>query len=151
VLLLGVVFVGAGRLRWIGDDDDDASDDTIVFAVDKGNGNVFAYFSLEQAERRMSVFSVEDGEFDLYTDDGTVLSGQVEAGMNVFAGTDERRPDELRAALDAFVQHREIPVDGDDEDPMAAYAVAIADWQWLELWPAWMRPLARLLPMRRGG
>jgi hypothetical protein len=103
----------------------DAADAT-VFAVDRGNGNVLVYLSVDEAERKMSVYSVEDAEFDFYGEDGTVLEARVVQDRNVISATEGNRRDDLLAALRAFVQRRGIDIG----------VVAVTDWDEEPDWDA---------------
>jgi hypothetical protein len=126
-----------------------AAFDTTVFAVDRSTGNVFVYLSVGEAERKMSVYSVEDDEFDFYADDGGVLTARVVDNRTVIeAGTDNRRA-ELLAALRAFVQRRGIdigaalPSDWDDE--VDSETIGVAD-----VGPVTARPATRPDPDQLG-
>jgi hypothetical protein len=61
-----------------------------------------------------------------------------------FTETADRRRDELLAHLKEFVLRRGIRVDEEDADEPSAYAIPISDWQWLQLWPGWLRWIGRI-------
>jgi TRAP-type C4-dicarboxylate transport system permease small subunit len=122
--------------------------DAFVFAVDRRSGDVRAFLSARQAVRGMHVYWVEDDEFDFYTDEGLVLDASVADERIVLRPTETVRLDELLVRLGEFVARRGIDVDAADADDPAAYAVPIARWQGLEMWPPWLRPLGRLFQPR---
>jgi hypothetical protein len=130
--------------------EDAMSDDVepLVFAVDRGNGEVFAFFSYAEAVRTISVYSIEEDEFAFYADDGTVLNAAVIDGRTTFTPTDVDAREELMQQLQRFAQAKALDV-ADPSDP-TSYAVPVADWQWLELWPGWLRGIGRLFRRLRG-
>ena len=115
----------------------------LLFAVDRGNGEVFAFFSFAQARRTISSYSVEENEYAFYTDEGRVVVASAHDLVTRFAPTEEDRREDLMRALREFAVAKELTIE-DPQDP-TSYAVPIADWQWLELWPGWMRPIGRLV------
>jgi hypothetical protein len=115
----------------------------LLFAVDRGNGEVFAFFSFAQARRTISSYSVEENEYTFYTDEGHLVNASAQDMLTRFTPTEEDRRDELMRALRQFAQAKELPVE-EPQDP-TSYAVPISDWQWLELWPGWLRPIGRLV------
>ena len=119
--------------------------DPVIFAVDRADGEVFAFFSRQEAARTLNVYSVEDDEFLLYGDDGAVIVAQVVGGRVAFTVTDDRRPAELLTHLQQFAMRVGLTVDPDLFNEPWAYAHPISEWQWLQLWPGWMRPLGGLV------
>ena len=117
--------------------------DPLVFAVDRGNAEVFAFFSYAEVARTLSVYSIEGDEFAFYTDEGYVIDASVVHDRPRFTVTDDNRRDLLVSALRSFATRHDLDVDADDD--LTAYAVPISDWQWLELWPGWMRGLGRMV------
>jgi hypothetical protein len=115
----------------------------LVFAVDRGNGEVFAFFSYARAARTISVYSIEEDEYVFYADDGTLLVASVVDDRTTFTPTGVVRRDELLQHLRSFTQRTSVEVI--DRDDPTAYAVPIADWQWLQLWPGWLRGIGRLV------
>jgi hypothetical protein len=146
LLCLGGV-VALGRMGGAAQTTGDALE-PLVFAVDRGNGEVFAFFSYAQAARTISVYSIEEHEYDFFAEDGTALSAAVVDDRTTFSATDDDRRDELMQHLRRFAQAKSIDVT--DRDDPAAYAVPIADWQWLELWPGWLRGIGRFVRRLRG-
>jgi hypothetical protein len=124
---------------------DGAASDAVVFAVDRSNGDVRAFFSYAEAARRMHVYSVEDQEYAFFTDAGDVVEASVQDGRIVFRPTADRRMDELMAALREFALRRGITVADAEADEAWAYAAPISQWQWLQLWPGWLRWMGRLV------
>jgi hypothetical protein len=118
--------------------------DDCVFAVDRSSGEVHAFFSYAEAARGIGVYSVEDNEFDFYTDDGRVVSASVVDDYVQFQPTEVTRIEALEQAVREFATRRGIRVDADPDDT-AAYAAAIRRWQWLQLWPGWLRWMGWLL------
>jgi hypothetical protein len=129
-------------------EEDDSGIEAFVFAVDRKSGDVRAFLSVRQAARGMHIYWVEDDEFVFYTDEGVVLDASVVDQRIVFHLTETIRRDQLLSQLREFVTRRGIKVDSADEDDPAAYAVPIARWQGLELWPPWLRPLGLLFQPR---
>lgn len=148
VLALGVLYV-ARRLASIADESMqiDIGVDAFVFAVDRRSGDVRAFLSAAEAQRRMHVYSVEDDEFAFYTDEGVVLDASIVDDRIVLQSTEQVRPTELLERLKEFANRRGITVD--DVDDATAYAVPISRWHWLEMWPPWLRPIGMLF--RRTG
>lgn len=129
--------------------EDDPDIDAFIFAVDRKSGDVRAFLSAQQAVRGMHVVWVEDDEFAFYTDEGLVLDASVVDERVVFQPTETDRSDQLLAQLTEFVTRRGIKVDPAEADDPAAYAVPIARWRGLEMWPPWLRPLGLLFQPRR--
>jgi len=125
--------------------------DALVFAVDRNNGDVRAFFSIGEAARRTHIYLVEDDEFAFYTDEGVVLDATVEHGRVMLRPTDANQLGDLQNRLKAFVNRRGIAIDAQDADDPTAYVVPISDWQWLQNWPPWMRGLGRLFRPRLNG
>jgi hypothetical protein len=119
--------------------------DALVFAVDRDNGDVQAFFSLDEAARRMHVYSIEENEFEFFTDEGAVVEASLQDGYVALRPTDLHRRDELIGHLREFVLRRGIDVGGLDADEPADYALPISDWQWLQLWPHWLRWMGMLV------
>lgn len=126
----------------------EAAVDAIVYAVDRATGDVRAYFSADEAARKTHVYSVEDEEYLFYTDEGVVLDASVENDRVVLRPTDDRREADLLGRLKMFTTRRGIRVDVLDVDDPSAYAIPISDWQWLQLWPGWLRWMGRLFRPR---
>jgi len=129
-------------------EDQDENIDAFVFAVDRKSGDIRTFLSARDAARKMHVYWVEDDEFVFYTDEGVVLDASVVDQRIVFHPTETIRLDQLLSQLREFVTRRGIKVDSADEDDPAAYAVPIARWRGLELWPPWLRPLGLLFQPR---
>ena len=123
-------------------------DDPLVFAVDRQSGEVHAYLSVDAAERKSHVFSVEDDELAFYTDEGKVVGASVEHDRVVLTPTDVDQRDVLLDRLREFVVRRGIHVHPQDDDNPVAYARPISDWQWLQLWPGWLRWMGRMFRPR---
>ena len=123
-------------------------DDPLVFAVDRLSGDVHAYFSVDDAERRSHVYSIEDDETAFYTDEGKVLRSSVEHDRVLLRPTDIDQRDVLLDRLREFVVRRQIHVHSLDADDPAAYARPISEWQWLQLWPGWLRWMGRIFRPR---
>lgn len=148
-----VIAVGASVLtRQFGtaiDDQMAANDiDAFVFALDRHTIDVRAFYSVREAVRRMHIYSVEEGEFDFCTDDGTVLRASIVDDRIQLRPTDEQHPDELVARLKEFALRRGITIDEDEADDPTAYVEPISRWQWLEMWPPWLRPFGYLFRRR---
>jgi len=120
----------------------------LVFAVDRGNGEVFAFFSYAEAARTISIYSIEADEFAFYADDGTAINAEVVDERTRFTATDVDARDELMQHLRRFAQAKSLDVA--DRSDATSYAVPIADWQWLELWPGWLRGIGRVVRRLRG-
>ena len=122
--------------------------DAFVFAADRHSIDVRAFFAARDAVRRMHLYTVEEEEFDFYTDEGEVLTASVVDGRIALQPTGQLRLDELLARLKEFTLRRGITVDDEDADDPTAYVDPINKWQWLEMWPPWMRPLGYLFRRR---
>jgi hypothetical protein len=122
--------------------------DAFVFAVDRHNGDVRAFFTAQDAVRQMHAYSIEDDEFVFYTDEGVVLRASVEADRVALHLTNEERLTELLAYLKEFANRRGIRIDDDEADDPTAYVDRVNRWQWLEKWPPWMRPLGYVFRRR---
>jgi hypothetical protein len=120
-------------------------DEPLVFAVDRKSGEVWAYFSVDEAERRTHVYLVADDELAFFTDAGDVLAATAENDRVVLRPTPVNDRDTLLSALREFVTRRGIATGQVDADDPTAYAGPINEWQWLELWPGWLRWLGRIV------
>jgi hypothetical protein len=129
-------------------EEEDPGIDAFVFAVDRKSGDVRAFLSARRAVRGLHIYWVEDDEFVFYTDEGVVLDASVVDERIVFHLTETVRLDDLLSRLREFVTRRGIRVDAANADDPAAYAVPIARWQGLEMWPPWLRPLGLLFQPR---
>lgn len=143
-IAVGGVIATGGLVAAVDADEVGSDLDAVVFAVDRATGDVHAYFSVDQAARKTHVYSVEDQEIEFFTDEGGVLQATVEHDRVVLRRTDEQRRGELLGCLKRFATRRELHVDVLDVDDPSAYAVPISDWQFLQLWPGWLRWLGRL-------
>lgn len=143
VVCLGALLVLSGLRDMDVVDPDPDEVEPLLFAVDRGNGEVFAFFSFAQARRAISSYSVEENEYTFYTDEGLLVNASAQDMMTRFESTEEDRRDDLMQALRQFAQTNELTVE-EPQDP-TSYAVPIADWQWLELWPGWLRPIGRVV------
>ena len=145
LVCLGGLLVLAG-LRDVDVDVDQPDPDDVeplLFAVDRGNGEVFAFFSFAQARRSISPYSIEENEFTFYTDEGVVVEATATDLVTHFTPTGEDRREDLMRALRRFAQVTDLTVE-EPQEP-TSYAVPISDWQWLELWPGWLRPIGRIV------
>src|SRR3954453_17512990 len=144
VLLCAGILLVLSRLRPVDLDEVDPDDvEPLLFAVDRGNGEVFAFFSLAQARRSISPYSIEENEFTFYTDEGMVVEATATDLVTHFTPTGEDRREDLMRALRRFAQVTDLTVE-EPQEP-TSYAVPISDWQWLELWPGWLRPIGRIV------
>lgn len=119
--------------------------DPVLFAVDRVDGEVFAFFSRAEAVRTLSVYSIEDGEFAFYDDDGTIVSATVADDRVQFVRTDDDGRADLLRHLRQVAAKERLPIPAESAGEPLAYATPIADWQWLQLWPGWLRPIGRLV------
>jgi hypothetical protein len=117
--------------------------DPLLFAVDRGTGEVFAFFSFAELARAISVYSVEDDEFAFYDDDGRVFHADAVDDAIRLTPTDVVRRDELLARLRGFADKHGLAV-VDRNEPLS-YLRPVSDWQWLELWPGWLRWIGRIV------
>ena len=148
LVVLGAVLVAFRLLSTGADSEAPAGDDPVLFAVDRTTGEVFAFFSAAEARRAISTYSIEDDEFAFYDDEGRVVAAEVVDGWTTFTVTDDEREPELLSHLRRFAAEKSLEVD-DHDDPLA-FVQPINEWQWLELWPGWMRGIGRpLARMRR--
>jgi hypothetical protein len=146
VCLGGLLVLGGLRDVDVARDIDQPDPDDVeplLFAVDRGNGEMFAFFSFAQARRSISPYSIEENEFTFYTDEGMVVDATATDMVTHFTPTEEDRREDLMRALRRFAQVTDLTIE-EPQDP-TSYAVPIADWQWLELWPGWLRPIGRIV------
>lgn len=122
----------------------------IVFAVDRVDGEVFAARSFQDLARVVSVYSIEDDEFEFFTADGRVVTATTAEGRAAFDVTEFNRRDDLLTGLRRFATAHELDVAPEQRDDPTAYVEPIEEWQALELWPPWMRPIVRLVRRLRG-
>jgi microcompartment protein CcmK/EutM len=70
------------------------ADEAILFAVDRVDGEVFAFYSWGEAERTLNVYSIEDDEFAFYDEGGRVVDAAVDrerVRFSVTCGSSSRR------------------------------------------------------------
>ena len=115
--------------------------DSPVFVFDGGDVSVFA--SMADAAGGTEVYDIDTLR---YIDaDGTVLHATADGYEVRLTPTAERRPDELRARLEAFLEHPRVGMDpGLAADPQRV-ATLLADRQRTELWPRWPKWLNRIV------
>jgi hypothetical protein len=104
----------------------------VVRAVFIFEGNdVSAHPSLQAAADHVEPIDVENGEFDFFAEDGTVLVSETPPGGRVvLRPTSDRRPDQLRQRLLGYLTHARVGMDPAlADDPLAA-AQAIMDAEW---------------------
>jgi hypothetical protein len=116
-----------------------------VFAVDRRNGDVLAWSSMTKAVMEAPVFGVEDNEYEFFLDDGTVLSAGIVDDRVRFTPSDVERADDLIAALRAYAERTGIAVDEGEADEPLAYVDTISRDHWLDMWPAWLRWIGRVV------
>lgn len=86
--------------------------------------------SVDYAVGCVEAIDVENGEYDFFTEDGTVLVGDTNDQEVTLRPTDERRPDELHERLRRYLSHSKVGLDPNlADDPLAA-AQAILDAEW---------------------
>ena len=129
----------------------DGGDEAILFAVDRVDGEVFAFYSWAEAERTLNVYSIEDDEFAFYDEDGHVVEATVDRERVRFSVSDQLAAEELLRHLRVFAEAHGLHVAADAADRPAAYVELVNDWQWLQLWPGYVRPFARLVRTMSGG
>lgn len=127
------------------EDDESADASEVIFAVDRVDGEVFAARSFAGLARVISVYSIEDDEFEFFTVDGHQVLATAADGRAAFEVTDNDRLDQLLAHLRRFATANELSVTPEDRDEPTAYVAPIEEWQALELWPPWLRPIGRLV------
>jgi hypothetical protein len=102
--------------------------------------------SLQRAADAVEPIDVENGEFDFFAEDGTVLVGETPPeGRVVLRPTPERRPDELRERLRRYLSHPGVALDQSLADDPIALAQAVLDREWEQRWFKWFPWLDRRL------
>lgn len=110
-----------------------------VFVFDGGDLSV--HDSLESAAISLEAIDVENGEFDFYTDDGTVVAATV-TGEHVFlAPTTTGRQQEFLDRLDRFLLAVDAPAEVRSAPDVIDKAQYVVDLNWGRRWPkrpAWL-------------
>jgi hypothetical protein len=65
----------------------------------------------ERAASYVEAIDVDRGEFDFFTDDGTVLIGTTSGQRVTLCETDQRRPEELRERIVGYLSHPSVAMD----------------------------------------
>jgi hypothetical protein len=87
--------------------------------------------SIEAAAAGVEAIDVDNGAYDFFADDGTVLVPSTHGQEVTLRETGERRPEELRARLHRYLSHPGVAIDpGLTDDPVAAaQAIINAEWE----------------------
>jgi len=136
--------VSVNRLPALGDDGA-ADSQHVVFAIDRVDGEVFVAHSFSGLARVISIYSIEDDEFEFFTLGGHAVRATAADGRAAFEVTDDNRLGDLLPHLRRFATAKELDVTPENRDDPSAYVTPIEEWQALELWPPWLRPIGRLL------
>ena len=142
-LVAGGALLGLRRVGDVAVDGPPDQPEPLLFAVDRASGEVFAFLSFAQARRTISVYSIEENEYAFYTDEGDLVEATAGETGVTFTPTSDNRREQLMQSLRRFAQAHALSVEEPAEP--TSYAVPIADWQWLELWPGWLRPIGRVV------
>lgn len=126
-------------------------DDLLLFAVDRVDGEVFAFLSRADAVRTLSLYSIEDDEFDFYDVTGARVTAGVTDGLVELTVTNEDGRSELLTRLRTFAEAHGLRVDATATADPSHYVAEVREWQWLQLWPGWLRPLGRVVRAMSGG
>jgi hypothetical protein len=107
--------------------------------------DVSVHPAIEDAAAHLEAIDVDNGEYDYFTDDGTVLLGETEDGEVVLRPTQERKPDDLRERLRRHIDYPTVDLDPSLADDPVAFAQAVLDRQWARRWFQWFPWLDRKL------
>jgi hypothetical protein len=114
--------------------------DSPVFVFDGGDVSVFA--SMADAAGGTEVYDLDTLR---YLDaDGTVLHATSDGYEVRLTPTAERRPEELHARLEAFLEHPRVGMDPALAADPRRVATLLAVRQRAELWPRWPNWLHRI-------
>jgi hypothetical protein len=86
--------------------------------------------SLERAAQWVEAIDVDNGEFDFFADDGTVLTAVTHDDQVTLRETEERRPEDLRERLHRYLSDPRVALDPALADDAVAAAQAILDRDW---------------------
>lgn len=103
--------------------------------------DVSVHTSLAAAAGHVEAIDVNDGVFDFFTDDGTVLAAVTLGQQVTLLETDERRPQELRDRLRQYLSHPRLLLDPTlAQDPVAAaQAILHEEWERRSFrWLSWL-------------
>jgi hypothetical protein len=119
-------------------------DGVVVRAVFIFEGNDLSVLpSVERAAGHVEAIDVDNGEFDFFADDGTVLIGTTHDRQVMLRATDDRRPEELRERLRRYLSHPKVAMDPALADDPIAAAQAILDASWSRRPFSWLPWLDR--------
>lgn len=107
--------------------------------------DVSVHPSIDDAAAHLEAIDVDNGEFDYFTDDGTVLIGETVHGEVVLRPTQERKPAELRERLRRHIEYPTVDMDLSLADDPVAFAQAVLDRQWARRSFQWFPWLDRRL------
>lgn len=147
IAALAICLGGAVSVNRMPDLGSAAADDMqqVIFAVDRVDGEVFVARSFAGLARVISIYSIEDDEFEFFTLDGHAVLATAADGRAAFDVTDDNRLADLLPHLRRFATAKELHVTPENRDDPTAYVAPIEEWQALELWPPWLRPIGRLV------
>jgi hypothetical protein len=86
--------------------------------------------SLEAAARSVEAIDVDNGEYDFFADDGTLLEARTAGGVVTLRPTTERRPKELRERLRRYLEHPRVRLDIKLADDPIVFAQTVFDDRW---------------------
>ena len=103
----------------------------------EGPHEVYTAETLAAAEDWLEAIDIENDEYVIFGDDGTVISPSVRDEQVVLTPTDEKRPEELRERLRTFLVQPRVAMDPALADDPAALADLLVEEERLRRWPRW--------------
>ena len=120
----------------------DRHEDAVIRAVFIFEGSdLSVHQSVERAAGYVEALDVDNGEFDFFMDDGTVLVGTTHDQQVTLRKTQDRRLDDLRERLRRYLSDPRVGVDASlaDNPIAAAQANLEAEWKRRPLkWFPWL-------------
>ena len=101
--------------------------------------------SIERAAASVEAIDVDNGEFDFYTDDGTVLKAETRDGEVLLRPAGERKREELCERLRLYLVHPRVSLDPSFADDPLVFAQSVFDERWQRRSFQWFPRLDRRL------
>jgi hypothetical protein len=115
---------------------------TVVRAVFVFEGlDVDVHPSIERAAASVEAIDVDNGEFDFFTDDGSVLEAATMDGEVLLRPTGERKLAELSERLRLYLDHPRVSLDPSLADDPLVFAQSVFDKRWQQRsfqWFPWL-------------
>lgn len=115
--------------------------DSPIFLID--GGDVVAFPSIADAEGGSEIYDIEGYQY--FDAEGTVLDATADGYRVRLVPTAERRLDELRGRLDAYLRHPRVGIDPALANDPRRVAALLIGRQREQVWPRWPKWLHRLV------